>query len=87
MANTTFSGPVISKNGFINTGPGTTIAINSTGLGAAGLPLTVNDHAGRILISQDADGIYALPSINTNANGATAGSTDYQSRSGRIILW
>jgi hypothetical protein len=42
-----------------------------------GLPLTVNDHAGRLLISQDADGIYTLPSINTNANGATAGATDY----------
>jgi hypothetical protein len=77
MANTTFSGPVISKNGFINTGPGMSKAINSTGLGAAGLPLTVADHAGRLLISQDADGIYALPSINTNANGATAGDTDY----------
>jgi hypothetical protein len=77
MANTTFSGPVISKNGFITTGPGITKTINSTGLGAAGLPLTVNDHAGRILISQDADGIYKLPSINTNANGATAGDTDY----------
>ena len=72
MANTTFSGPVISKNGFINTGPGATKTINSTGLGAGGLALTVNDHAGRILISQDADGIYKLPSINTNANGATA---------------
>ncbi len=77
MANTTFSGPVISKNGLINTGTGSTIAINSTGLGASGLALTVNDHAGRILISQDADGIYKLPSINTNANGATAGTTDY----------
>ena len=77
MANTTFSGPVISKNGFITTGPGATKTINSTGLGASGLALTVNDHAGRILISQDADGIYTLPSINTNANGATAGTTDY----------
>ena len=77
MANTTFSGPVISKNGFIGFGPGMSKAINSTGLGAAGLPLTVADHAGRLLISQDADGIYALPSINTNANGATAGDTDY----------
>ena len=77
MANTTFSGPVISKNGFITTGPGSSIAINSTGLGAAGLPLTVNEHAGRILLSQDADGIYVLPSINTNTNGITAGSTDY----------
>jgi hypothetical protein len=26
---------------------------------------------------QDADGSYKLPSINTNANGATAGDTDY----------
>ena len=68
MANTTFSGPVISKNGFITTGPGATKTINSTGLGASGLALTVNDHAGRILISQDADGIYTLPSINVNAN-------------------
>ena len=80
MANTTFSGPVISKNGFITTGPGATKAINSTGLGAQGLNLTVNDHAGRILISQDADGIYTLPSINTNANGATAGTTDYNNQ-------
>ena len=77
MANTTFSGPVISKNGFITTGPGATKTINSTGLGASGLALTVNDHAGRILISQDADGIYALPSINASANGAAAGATDY----------
>jgi hypothetical protein len=64
MANTTFSGPVISKNGFIITGPGATKTINSTGLGAAGLPLTVNAHAGRILISQDADN-------NLNNVGAT----------------
>ena len=77
MANTTFSGPVISKNGFITTGPGATKTINSTGLGASGLALTVNDHAGRILISQDADGIYALPSINASANAAAAGATDY----------
>ena len=77
MANTTFSGPVISKNGFITTGPGATKAINSTGLGAQGLTLTVNAHAGRLLISQDADGIYTLPSIKANANSAVAGSTDY----------
>ena len=77
MANTTFSGPVISKNGFIGFGPGMSLNINSTGLGAQGLNLTVNDHAGRLLISQDADGIYTLPSINVNANGESAGSTDY----------
>ena len=71
MANTTFSGPVISKNGFIGTGPGSTVALT------ANTTLTVNDHAGRILITQDADGIFTLPSINTNANAASAGETDY----------
>ena len=74
MANTTFSGPVISKNGFIGTGPGSTVALT------ANTTLTVNDHAGRILITQDADGIFTLPSINTNANGATAGTTDYNNQ-------
>jgi hypothetical protein len=42
MANTTFSGPVISKNGFIGTGPGSTVALT------ANTSLTVNAHAGRI---------------------------------------
>jgi hypothetical protein len=71
MANTTFSGPVISKNGFIGTGPGSTVALT------ANTSLTVNAHAGRILLTQDADGIFTLPSINANANGASAGDTDY----------
>ena len=71
MASTTFSGPVISKNGFIGTGPGSTVALT------ANTSLTVNAHAGRILLTQDADGIFTLPSINANANGATAGDTDY----------
>ena len=83
MANTTFSGPVISKNGFIGFGPGMSVNINSTGLGAQGLNLTVNDHAGRLLISQDADGIYTLPSINTNANGRCRG---VWSRSRRLLI-
>ena len=29
MANTTFSGPVISKNGFVNTGPGMTVSLTA----------------------------------------------------------
>ena len=74
MANTTFSGPVISKNGFIGTGPGSTVALT------ANTSLTVNAHAGRILLTQDADGIFTLPSINANANGATAGDTDYNNQ-------
>jgi hypothetical protein len=55
MAKTTFSGPVISKNGFIGTGPGSTVALT------ANTSLTVNAHAGRILLTQDADGIFTLP--------------------------
>ena len=74
MANTTFSGPVISKNGFIGTGPGSTVALT------ANTSLTVNAHAGRILLTQDADGIFTLPSINANANGASAGETDYNNQ-------
>ena len=75
MANTTFSGPVISKNGFIGTGPGSTIALT------ANTTLTVNDHAGRILLTQDADGIFTLPSIIANADAAVAGPTDFNNKS------
>ena len=67
MANTTFQGPVISKNGFIGTGPGSTVALT------ANTTLTVNDHAGRILLTQDADGIFTLPSIITTTDSAIAG--------------
>ena len=71
MANTTFSGPVISKNGFINTGPGMTVSLT------ADTTLTVAAHAGKILLLNDADGKFTLPSINVNSNGATAGDTDF----------
>ena len=50
MAKTTFSGPVISKNGFINTGHGNTISLT------ADTTLTVATHAGRLLLTNDADG-------------------------------
>ena len=71
MAKTTFSGPVYSKNGFINTGPGNTISLT------ADTTLTVADHAGRILLCNDADGKFTLPTINVNSNSAVAGDTDY----------
>ena len=71
MAKTTFSGPVYSKNGFINTGPGMTISLT------ADTTLTVADHAGRLLLTNDADGVFTLPTINVNANSAVAGDTDY----------
>jgi len=70
MANTTFSGPVISKNGFVNTGPGMTVSLT------ADTTLTVATHAGRILLCNDADGKFTLPSINVNSNGGTAGDND-----------
>jgi hypothetical protein len=71
MAKTTFSGPVYSKNGFINTGPGNTISLT------ADTTLTVAAHAGRLLLTNDADGKFTLPTINVNSNSAVAGDTDY----------
>ena len=71
MANTTFSGPVISKNGFTSTGPDMAISLT------ADTTLTVATHAGRILLCNDADGKFTLPSINVNSNGATAGDNDF----------
>ena len=71
MAKTTFSGPVISKNGFTSTGPDMAISLT------ADTTLTVATHAGRILLTNDADGKFTLPSINVNSNGATAGDTDF----------
>jgi len=60
MANTTFSGPVISKNGFTSTGPGMTVSLT------ADTTLTVATHAGRILLCNDADGKFTLPTIDAS---------------------
>ena len=67
MANTTFDGPVRSKNGFINIGPGMTKSLT------ADTTLSVQEHAGRILLLNDADGKFTLPSIVTTAYSAVAG--------------
>ena len=64
MAKTTFSGPVISKNGFQNFGPGMTVSLT------ADTTLTVATHAGKILLTNDADGKFTLPSIVATAPGA-----------------
>ena len=71
MAKTTFSGPVYSKNGFITTGPANTVSLT------ADTTLTVAAHAGKILLCNDADGKFTLPTINVNSNSAVAGDTDY----------
>ena len=71
MANTTFSGPVRSLNGFINFGP--TAAVSLT----ASKTLTMNDHAGRTLLCNLAAGEWTLPSITTGSASAASGGNDY----------
>lgn len=69
MANTTFSGPVRSKNGFINIGPGAVKAVTLA------TDLTVADHAGR-LVTMDPQGTptaITIPAINATADAAVAG--------------
>ena len=68
MANTTFQGPVISKNGFYNTGPGNIVDAD------ASTSLTVASHAGRIVLNDAAGAVtYTLPAINANSDSAVAG--------------
>jgi len=72
MANTTFSGPVRSKNGFQSIGPGAVVALT------AATNLTVADHAGRLL-TMDPVGTptaITLPTINATADSAVAGAND-----------
>ena len=69
MANTTFDGPVRSKNGFQSIGPGASIALT------AATDLTVATHAGR-LCTMDPVGsptAITLPSIIATADNASAG--------------
>ena len=71
MAKTTFAGPVYSKSGFITTGPANTVSLT------ADTTLSVATHAGKILLTNDADGKFTLPTINVDSNAEVAGSTDY----------
>ena len=69
MANTTFDGPVRSKNGFINLGPAAVKAVTLA------TDLSVADHAGR-LITMDPAGTptaITLPAIISTADSASAG--------------
>ena len=69
MANTTFEGPVRSKNGFINLGPG---AVDANTLATT---MTVANNAGRIMLMDPATTPTAitLPGINSTADGETSG--------------
>ena len=69
MANTTFDGPVRSKNGFQSIGPGAVPALTLA------TDLTVKDHAGR-LVTMDPAGTptaITIPAINASADSASAG--------------
>ena len=68
MATSTFSGPVVSKNGFINTGPGNVVDADSS------VALTVATHAGKIVHNDAAGAVtYTLPALNATADGASSG--------------
>ena len=68
MANTTFQGPVISKNGFVTTGPANVVDAD------ASVSLTVASYAGRIVHNDAAGAVtYTLPAINANSDAAVAG--------------
>ena len=71
MANTTFSGPVRSLNGFISFGPKAVVSLT------ADTTLTVATHAGRIITCNDADGKFTLPSITSGSASAASGGNDY----------
>jgi hypothetical protein len=70
MAKTTFSGPVRSRRGFITAGPDAVVNIT------AETTLTFDDHAGRMIEVNDADGAVTLPTIKADSNGASAGQDD-----------
>jgi hypothetical protein len=57
MAQTTFSGPVKSLAGFITAGVNSSVSLSSD------TTLTVAAHAGKIILLNDADGKFTLPSI------------------------
>ena len=70
MANTTFDGPVRSKNGFQSIGPGSVIAE------LLQLDLTVADHTAGRIVTMDPVGTptaITIPSIVATADGASAG--------------
>ena len=64
MAKSTFSGPVKSLAGFISAGNANVVSLT------ADTTLTVASHAGKVLITNDADGKFTLPSIVATAPDA-----------------
>lgn len=66
MAKTTFSGPVLSNNGFTPAGSSSVVQ-----LAAGNTTLTYDDHVGRVIEVNDADIEITLPTISDTTIGAT----------------
>lgn len=64
MAKSTFSGPVRSLAGFISAGNANVVSLT------ADTTLTIDSHAGKVLLCNDADGKFTLPTIVATAPGA-----------------
>lgn len=70
MGQSTMDGPVISKSGFYRTGPANVVNVPN---GTNTLSLTVAQHAGRIITTNDATLILTLPTISAAADPVYAG--------------
>ena len=63
MAQTTFAGPVRSLGGFISSGSTSFVSLT------ADTTITAAAHSGKVLLCNDADGVFTLPSIVTTTPG------------------
>lgn len=70
MSRTTFTGPVRSLGGFYTQGPATVVNVPDA---TNTLTLTVADHAGRIIKTNDASLILTLPTISAAADPVSSG--------------
>ncbi len=70
MGRSTFTGPIRSFRGFIAAGPDAVVSLT------ADTTLTFADHAGRLLLLNDADGKMTLPTILFGSKDAVAGDDD-----------
>ena len=74
MAQTTFSGPVKSLNGFIGAGKGNVVEHSTTTL-----TVSVEAHAGRIVALDNTTVTVTLPTISAATDSPAAGPNDYNS--------
>ena len=70
MANTTFTGPVKSLNGFLSSGPNMAQAITGTVSDSAS---DINKYQGKVLTITDATTVFNLPAIVGTADSVSSG--------------